>query len=269
MRVAFKLSYIGKNYFGMQRQNDKTTIQGEIEKVLRKFGILGKTDSIQYGGRTDRGVNAIGQTVAFDVDDDKVFLCRPSILNSELNTDICFWAYSTVESSFNPRKDAIQRHYRQIIPKRIDVTTVNDVLELLIGTHDFTNFTRNDRYKKSNVRRIDDIIIKNLDYYSTIDFFADSFTWNMVRRLSNAILMVSDGTKNLSWFKEVLNNKKDEGVPPISPYGLTLIDIKYKKDIEFIVDEYSKKRFLNNLNMLYSDYLVQWAAVKDIKDYFK
>jgi len=268
MKVAFKLSYIGKNYFGMQKQNNKKTIQGEIEKVLRKLGILGDTDSIQYGGRTDRGVNAIGQVISFNVDDEKAYLCRPRILNSGLNADICFWAYSTVDSSFNPRKDAIQRHYRQIVPKRIDVSAVDDAVELLIGTHDFTNFTRKDQYEKSNVRRIDDIKIRSFDFYSTIDIFADSFTWNMVRKLSNAILMISDGTKDLDWFKEVLNNEKNEGVAPLPSYGLILMNIIYNKKIGFKEDEYSKKRFLNNLNMLYSDYLTRWATINEIENYF-
>lgn len=267
MKVAFKLSYIGKNYFGMQRQKDKKTIQGEIERALRNLGILSDMDSIQYGGRTDRGVNAIGQVISFNVDDDKASLCRPSILNSKLYTDICLWAYSIVDYSFNPRKDAIQRHYKQIIPKKIDVSAVDDAVDLLIGRHDFTNFTKKDRYKKSNVRRIDDIKIRSFDYYSTIDIFADSFTWNMARKISNAILMISDGTKDLGWFKEILNNEKDESVSPLSSYGLILMDIMYDKRIDFKEDEYSKKRFLNNLSRLHADYLTAWASISKIDDY--
>lgn len=268
MQVAFKLSYIGKNYFGMQKQKDKPTIQGEVEKALRKFGVLDETDSIRYGGRTDRGVDAIGQVVSFNVDDEKAYLCRPSILNSKLDADICFWAYSTVDSLFNPRRDAIQRHYRQIIPKSIDVSAINDAVELLIGTHDFTNFTRKDRYKKNNVRRIDDIKIRSFDYYSTIDIFADSFTWNMVRRISNALLMISDGFRDLRWFKEILNNKKNEGVPPLSSYGLILMDIKYDKEIKFDEDDYSKKRFLNHLNMQYTYHLKRLSVISEINSYF-
>ena len=82
MRYALDVQYVGKNYAGSQIQFegdepiDEPTIQGEIEKALRTLIIGGKTTNHKqdrqvktiFSGRTDKGVNALGQVVHFDTD---------------------------------------------------------------------------------------------------------------------------------------------------------------------------------------------------------
>ena len=79
MRYALEVQYVGKNYAGSQIQFEngkeiKTpTIQGELERALRtliKTGESQKNRPIKtiFSGRTDKGVNSLGQVVHFDTD---------------------------------------------------------------------------------------------------------------------------------------------------------------------------------------------------------
>ena len=97
MRYALDVQYRGKNYAGSQIQYedgkliDEPTIQGELEKALRTLITGGsdvadnKTRQIKtiFSGRTDKGVNALGQVVHFDIaDDTKIDFTEPKILYS-------------------------------------------------------------------------------------------------------------------------------------------------------------------------------------------
>ena len=64
-RYKLKISYDGLNYQGWQKQPNKKTIQGELEKNL--FKICGNSNiSVEGSGRTDTGVHAKGQIAHFD-----------------------------------------------------------------------------------------------------------------------------------------------------------------------------------------------------------
>ena len=61
-----KLAYDGTGFHGSQYQPELRTVQGEVEKALRKLAWQGKT--VLFAGRTDAGVHAAGQVVAFDLE---------------------------------------------------------------------------------------------------------------------------------------------------------------------------------------------------------
>ena len=64
MKIAAKVSYLGSHYAGFQRQKNKVSIQGELERTLSQ---LASTEVLIHGaGRTDAGVSALGQVVSFD-----------------------------------------------------------------------------------------------------------------------------------------------------------------------------------------------------------
>ncbi len=65
-RYQLTLAYDGTDFFGSQRQAQRRTVQGELEKALCKLRWTGR--SVMLSGRTDTGVHAIGQVAAFDLD---------------------------------------------------------------------------------------------------------------------------------------------------------------------------------------------------------
>ena len=69
------IEYDGTNYNGWQYQKNGSSIQNEIEKVLKK--LLKKKIRVIGSGRTDAGVHAVGQSANFfcdKIDNDKNFL---------------------------------------------------------------------------------------------------------------------------------------------------------------------------------------------------
>ena len=57
------ISYDGSKFFGMQKQPNKLTVQGSIEDALKKLNII---TNVKHAGRTDRGVHALNQVIAFN-----------------------------------------------------------------------------------------------------------------------------------------------------------------------------------------------------------
>ena len=64
MKIVMIVEYEGTNYHGFQRQENVRTIQEEIEKSVNK--LTGEKIKINGAGRTDAGVHAMGQVVAFN-----------------------------------------------------------------------------------------------------------------------------------------------------------------------------------------------------------
>ena len=70
-RYRAVVAYDGTDLLGFQRQAAGRTVQGELEAALGRIGWPGgaSTHSAVLGaGRTDTGVHAAGQVIAFDFD---------------------------------------------------------------------------------------------------------------------------------------------------------------------------------------------------------
>ena len=179
-RVAVKLAYDGTRFHGFQRQPDRTTVEGELMRALTKVGAIRSPRDCGYrsSSRTDRGVSALGNVVSFRTSFPLDQLC--SAVNSEME-DV--WTYSVVAvpEAFNPRA-ARQRWYRYLLAReRQDTRLLTEALSRFVGVHDFSGYARRD--ERNPVRRIDSIEVSESDLFYTIDFRAESFLWNMVRRI--------------------------------------------------------------------------------------
>ncbi|EOD34272.1 hypothetical protein EMIHUDRAFT_201974 [Emiliania huxleyi CCMP1516] len=67
--VALRVAYIGTRYHGMQYAEGVETVEGVLFEALTKTRLIADRDSCGFsrGGRTDRGVSALGQVVALRV----------------------------------------------------------------------------------------------------------------------------------------------------------------------------------------------------------
>lgn len=66
MGVMIKYCYDGSKFYGMQRQKDFVTVQGEIEKILYK--VFNQNINLISSGRTDAFVHAKMQVSNFVID---------------------------------------------------------------------------------------------------------------------------------------------------------------------------------------------------------
>src|SRR3972149_9190291 len=103
------LSSDGTAFRGMQRQASGRNVQDAVEAALRPLGWKGK--SILAGGRTDAGVHARGQVIAFDLAWKHSQAALLNALNAGLPTDVAAKSLSVAAADFHPRFDAKARCY--------------------------------------------------------------------------------------------------------------------------------------------------------------
>ena len=104
------LSYDGTNFHGFQRQSDVRTVQDVVENALIKIGWQGSR--ILAAGRTDSGVHASGQVIAFDYKWNHSTRDLHRALNANLPIDVAVSSVEVAEDNFHPRYDARVRHYQ-------------------------------------------------------------------------------------------------------------------------------------------------------------
>lgn len=218
--VALKIAYIGNIFYGSQIQPGKRTVEGDILSDLDKIGQ--HDPDLRMAGRTDRGVNAIGNVASLRTDfpDNGKLL---SALNA-VSSDVFYLAAADVDETFNPRH-AEERTYRYVLnADELDVRLVKECAELFVGEHDFTNFCKMD--DRSPVVNMISVTITESGNTIVIEFTADHFLWNMIRRIVAAIESVAKGKATKDDVKDALNGKAISfGLA--RPDALTLCDIVY------------------------------------------
>jgi tRNA pseudouridine38-40 synthase len=187
VRVALKLAYDGTAFFGFQRQPAGRTVEGDLVNALMKVGAISSHKGCGYrsSSRTDRGVSALGNIVSFRTQFDPAAIC--SAVNSKME-DV--WVYSAVQvpDEFHPRA-ARQRWYRYHLAKADqDLKVMKEVAARFVGVHDFSSYSKSDG--RNPMRKLDSIDIRQDGMFYAIDFRAESFLWNMVRRM---VWMMDEG----------------------------------------------------------------------------
>ena len=232
MRVALEFAYNGKKYHGFARQPNVTTIEEKIIKALIKHRLIEDTieSKFRYASRTDKGVSAFCNVVAFKTRSNKKNILKYLSFEYE---DIVFYGIKEVELEFNPRY-AKQRIYRYYLPKGcLDIESAMTSTAMFTGEHDFSNFARVES-NKDPVRTINNIVFTEDGNFICVDFFAQTFLWHQIRRIVSTILGIETRKLEIDQIKNALNNpnkRVDFGLAPAEL--LILKDIIYDFDFEY------------------------------------
>jgi tRNA pseudouridine38-40 synthase len=229
-RIAIKFAYDGSDFYGFQRQPGRVTVEGALITALERIGAVKSARECGYrsSSRTDRGVSALGNLISICTSFPVASIC--AALNSEMEN---VWAYSAVvvPEEFNPRA-ARQRWYRYYLPKaNQDAGMMASLTQRFVGVHDFSGYARKD--KRNPMRKVDFIDVSDAGMFHAIDFKAESFLWNMVRRI---VWMVNEGSSGRmpSEFIGPSSPKKPRRLGLAPPEYLVLMDIDC--GIEFPID---------------------------------
>lgn len=223
MRIAIKIGYDGTKFDGFAIQPNKRTVEGEILKLLIKTKIIEdrKKAKFQYAARTDKGVSAFGNVIAFN--------CKGNAVKVLQNMkDIWVFGFAEVDEKFNPRK-CIEKIYRYYLyDDGYNLNIIKQTLALFKGKHNFSNFARLDG--RNPIREIKKIKIRKKGKIIKIDFIAQSFLWNQIRRIMAAVIKAGKGEIDLQEIENALkcNIKKNFGLAPAE--NLVLLDVKYNFD---------------------------------------
>ncbi|MEM0926641.1 MAG: hypothetical protein AAGJ83_11430 [Planctomycetota bacterium] len=108
---ALTIAYDGTDFFGWQVQPDLPTIQGTIEKAIRKS--TGQSVTVTGSGRTDAGVHALGQVAScrfesWTASTDALL----KAINSRLPDSIVIREVEEADANFHAIRDALGKRYR-------------------------------------------------------------------------------------------------------------------------------------------------------------
>jgi len=243
LRIKAVIAYDGTEYHGFQRQppDREPSIQGTLEGALSKIGQAG---GVLGAGRTDAGVHASGQVIAFDVNwrhspDD-----LQRALNATLPEDIAVLELEQAADTFHPRYDAVSRAYRYSlsntrvrnpllmryalhVPHELDVEAMRRALADTIGTHDFAAFGQ-PTVGESTTRSMYRADVMAEGSLISIELQANGFLYRMVRRIVGTLIPIGRGEQTPQDFREILKSvDPNRAGPAIAPNGLCLTQVNY------------------------------------------
>ena len=242
MRIKAIIGYDGVGYGGFQRQANAPTVQAEIEDVLAQLTRV--PTRILAAGRTDAGVHAEGQVIAFDTDWRHPVIELQRGMNALLSEQVVVFELDEVDPGFHPRYDATSRHYQYAIYRAavrhpfysryslhveqdLDVEAMSRAARCLFGCHDFLAFGS----PPQGDNTVRDVIRADWSFeepWLRFDIEANAFLYRMVRMLVGTLLRVGSGALTPESFGEILETRSRERAgPAVVAEGLCLKSVAY------------------------------------------
>ncbi len=239
------IEYDGTKFVGWQTQKKGMSVQGEIEKILKK--ILKKKIRLNGSGRTDSGVHALEQSATFKSDikiKNKVLFLR-SMNHFLSKKNISILNFKTKKINFHARFSARKRSYKYIIinresplslmkkkawhlKKKLNIDLMKQGLLILKKNKDFSTFRSSSCSAKSPIRTLDKAFVRKKNLKIEIFFSSKSFLQQQVRSMVGCLKYLSEGKWSLKDFEKVVKSKqRSKCAPPAPPYGLYLKKVYY------------------------------------------
>lgn len=235
VRYRARVEYDGTDFAGFQVQAGQRTVQGELERALASLS-GGDRVKVDGAGRTDTGVHARGQVIAFDYDGRLAKGELVAALNGLLPGDVAVRDLVRVAPGYRPRYRATQREYRYVIwngprsPLRerfalgvrqpLDVAAMQAAASVFLGEHDFSAFGGRDRQPRRTLFRVD---VNRDGQLITITVVGTAFLKGMVRRIVAALLRAGRGEVSVDEVRRALGSHEPAFKGEAAPArGLTL-----------------------------------------------
>jgi tRNA pseudouridine38-40 synthase len=237
------VAYDGTDFWGFQIQAEGRTVQGTLEAALAK--ITQEQARVAAAGRTDSGVHALGQVVAFPTRWDRTLDELHRAWNAVLPDDVAVCSLAEVEPDFHPRFDARSRHYRYSVwnhsvrnpllrrtalweRRPLDLDAMGKAAEALVGEHDFATFGSPPQ-GTNTVRRV-----LRAEWHCDgacvhLDIEANAFLYRMVRSIVGTLIHVGCGELGIAQFRAAFESGRRSLAGPTAPaHGLCLRAVHYE-----------------------------------------
>ena len=259
--VRLVVAYDGTDFCGYQIQDGDRTVQ---QVLLTAIEVMNgqAVEKLRGASRTDSGVHAEGQVVAFDAVRDISDFGWFRGLNGELPDDVAVRSAERVAPGYNPRYDSLGKYYRYLVqvgrardplmrhrawylhpgmsaPDRprgaevdgwLDLDAMADAAAAMLGKHDFSAFKASNDARENAVRTLHAVELEP-GYTGRPDLLAihvrgDAFVKNMVRIMAGTLVEVGRGRMTAQQVANALaSGERDQAGPTAPPQGLTLVEI--------------------------------------------
>jgi tRNA pseudouridine38-40 synthase len=223
-RVAVRIAYDGTRFSGSQRQPDVRTVDGELLFALRKVGAAESAEQCRFqsASRTDKGVSAAGNVVAFDTQF-RLDALLPAL--GAAAQDVWPHALAVVPDGFEARRARTRTYVYFLHDPGVDPAALAAALRGFEGTHDFRAFARLEP-GVDPVRTVLRTDARSEGAWHTLTVHGESFLWNQVRRMVSAAQRVGRGEASPEDIARGLAGAPvDLGVAPAE--GLVLQDVDH------------------------------------------
>ena len=248
--VLLKVEYDGTRYHGWQRQPNAKTVE---ESILAALGTVFGTDiPIRACSRTDAGVHARGQIAQIRIPEtfplNRLFFS----LNSLLPKDISILDMIEVDLDFligrehcgklyvyrinnSPIPKAIHGEYYWWIKKRLDIASMRESAQFLVGTHDFSAFRGKGCTQHKLIKTIRQIRVSEScrSVYRHIEFSVEGsgFLKNMIRIMVGTCIDIACGRLKSDAIEKALKSGLRSDAGQTAPAkGLMLEQVFLKND---------------------------------------
>ena len=247
------MAYLGSAFRGAAENPGVRTVVGELRAAISR--VVGYDVEITLAGRTDAGVHATGQVITLDLPevidlDDLVHrvnrMCAPDIsLREPARVDPRFDArFSATSRRYRysihnaPSADPLTAGLRWHVPVTLDIPSMREAADTLLGEHDFSSFCRrpDGDVSVSLVRRILDITIRRDEAGGdeadgdlvTVEVTGTAFCHQMVRSIVGTLVDVGRGRFGASDVPGMLAARDRAAAGQVAPaHGLTLVEVGY------------------------------------------
>lgn len=242
--IKLTIEYDGSRYQGWVRlgKNESTnTISNKLLEVIRKM--TGEDVELFCGARTEVGVHAYGQTASFKTNTDMKDYEIQHYLNRYLPMDIAIISVEDMPERFHAQLNAKSKIYiyRATISdvpsvfdfkytfhcfRRPDMDAMKEAAQLLLGRHDFKNFSTV-KHNKSTEREMYRIDIYDDGEEMQISMHADDFLHNMQRAIVGTLLDIGLGTRKPEDITAIFAGEQAASAP-CDPKGMYLQEVLYE-----------------------------------------
>lgn len=243
-RARLVLEYDGTGFCGFQRQPDRPSVQGALEKALSR--VCGHPVEVVGAGRTDAGVHALGQVVHFDTTGRIPMERIPAAVNSLVGPALCVRHAEETDPEFHARFHAARRTYDYFVTREEPgpvlarwvvgdpyllpeaVERMRSALSGFPGERDFAAFCGAGADAGTTVRRVHSAEVEQRGELIRFRITANAFLKSMVRILAGLLLEIGEGRREPEALEAARQAGKREAAGVTAPArGLFLARVDY------------------------------------------
>ncbi|MGI6551316.1 MAG: tRNA pseudouridine(38-40) synthase TruA [Syntrophomonadales bacterium] len=243
MRIKLVVEYDGTGFHGFQRQPGLRTVDQVLEEAINR--LTREEVRVTGSGRTDAGVHALGQVVAFDTQAAIPPHRYQQAINTFLPSDIRVIHSEEAAADFHPRYQARCKTYRYLVyqaregytfyrryahqyTRSLDLLLLQEATRCIIGKHDFRGFMARGSNVQETVRTVFQFTTEHSFPWLKFEITGDGFLYRMVRNLVGTLIEIGRGAMNLDELKEVIETGDRQKCGPTAPaQGLYLVRVDY------------------------------------------
>ncbi len=242
-RWRLDVAWRGDRYVGWQRQPNGHSIQAALEAAAAQI-TGGHSVAMEASGRTDAGVHALHQVVAFSSAAERTAERLRDGLNGVLPSDIVVLEATAVPADFSPRRWTRRKTYRYRIlnrrprcPFRRDTTwhlrqpldrdAMAEAAALLPGTWDWSAFRAAGCGAKTTVRTLESLTVVSRDDEVWVEAVGHGFLRHQVRILTGTRVEVGRRRVAVHDVVRVRDaGSRESAGPTAPPHGLWLVAVE-------------------------------------------